>query len=265
MIVEFKNFEDATTSKIDLYAPEIVFVLAGQISLYMNNKTEVILNRGEFALIPVGLGLSYSTADDTTLMIVRLTGDIPECHVFRIDKILNDIKNVHNEIYALKVNRQMQYFINGLQSTIDDGLRCKIYLRTEISRMLFLLHAYYPYEEYVKFFSSIASMDMAFSGFVRLNHLKYHTVAEFARAMNMSAGQFAQRFHKVFGTTPGSWMQHEKAMVIYHDICQSDKPLKEIAYEHDLLYPNFIRYCKKNFGMSANAIRRTLLKGYYDR
>jgi AraC-like DNA-binding protein len=134
-------------------------------------------------------------------------------------------------------------------------------MQLEISRMLYLIHAYYPYEECIKFFSPVATQDVGFSEFVRLNHTKYRTVGEMAAAYNMSVQQFANHFRKVFGEAPREWLQREKAHTIYRDICRSDKSLKEIALEYDFLQSNFIRYCRTKFGASPGSIRARLLGG----
>ncbi len=125
--------------------------------------------------------------------------------------------------------------------------------------MLYLIHAYYPQEDCLKFFSQILSPNVKFSEYVRTNWMNYGNVKEFAAGIHMSPQQFSNRFRKVFGTTPHDWVIQQKAKRIYQDICRSDLPLKEIALKYEFSsQANFFHFCKHVFGNTPGQIRKSL-------
>jgi AraC-like DNA-binding protein len=90
-----------------------------------------------------------------------------------------------------------------------------------------------------------------------MNWLKHGNVTKLAEAMNMTAQQFTKRFNCVFGETPYRWMQQEKARLIYGEICQNSKPLKEIAWDYGFTaYTHFSRFCRTSFNMNPVEIRK---------
>lgn len=263
-IVELKAFGSASVYRAEVHAQEIIFLLKGSLHLTEERKEQDCrLGEGQFVFMPSGSVLTLRLATGSELMVVRMTAEVPECHIFRVNKISE--KSKYTGIYPLTANERMRGFVDGLLSAMRDGLKCSIYLGLEVSRMLFMLHAYYPHEECMRFFAPIASPDVKFSEFVRQNHVKYRTVGELALALKLSPEQFASRFRKVFGEAPREWLQREKAQTIYRDICRSDKPLKEIALEYDFHQSNFIRYCRKKFGASPGVIRSRLRNVERDR
>jgi AraC-like DNA-binding protein len=166
-------------------------------------------------------------------------------------------KKSYEGVYALSANERVLEFIAIVENTLKDGLRCSIYSKMETGILLFMIHAYYPLEECRNFFSSILSPDIKFSEFIKTNYPKYRTVTELANVACMTTQQFSKRFKKVFNASPNKWIQREKAQSIYYDICQSNKPLKEIAMDNDFsMMSNFIRFCRMNFGESPGEMRK---------
>ncbi len=221
------------------------------------------LKRGEFVFLPAGSRLAYEIQRDSTVLIVRITGNVPECPVLRINKTAPRATSFRDPtgMHVLKINKRMRSYVAELMETINDGFLCRHFLQGEANRLLFLLNAYYPEEERVKFFSHILTPDIKFSEFVRMNHMKYRTIGELSEVLCMTSQAFANRFKKVFGMTPHKWMQQEKARHIYLDICRSDMPLKEIAIKYDFpLSSNFFRFCKQTFGESPGNIRKNIHK-----
>jgi len=256
--VELYEFGVDASNTINIHAQELVFVLRGSIEIEIENaERRCVVRSRQFVFIPSGAVVNYRAVDGTTILTCRVLREVPECHIFRVNKMLAD--SVSDEtIHVADFNDRIAHFVEGLAETVADGLTCSIYTQLEVSRALFLIHAYYPYEECLRIFSPVVSHDVRFSEFVRLNYSRYRTVEALAEDMSMSLQQFAKRFRRVFGRSPGSWMQEEKAKDIYRDLCQSGKTLKQIGLEHGFLQPNFIRYCHKNFGMSPGAIRQHL-------
>lgn len=99
--------------------------------------------------------------------------------------------------------------------------------------------------------------DTYFIRFVRENHIRFCTVAEFAGAMNYSYSGFCKRFYKLFGMPAYRWMKEQKAKRVYQEIIRDHKPLKEIGYEYGFSgVSQFWRFCSENFGATPANIRK---------
>ncbi|MDR2912283.1 MAG: AraC family transcriptional regulator [Alistipes sp.] len=241
-------------------AQEIIFVIKGSVHVHLRdgNMSRDLL-KDEFIFMPIGCNVTYTALEDSTLIFFRVSGDVPQCHVFNMERIVQHVDKKYDGIYALSIGKRVRSFLDDFIETYTDGLRCSQFLHLQVSRLLYLIHAYHPLEECTKFFSLIISPDINFSEFVRLNHRKYPSVAEFAAAMNMSNQQFSNQFRRVFGMTPINWMRGEQAKRIYHDICRSDLSFKEISLKYNFsAQANFTRFCHKFFGSSPGDIRLSL-------
>lgn len=259
-IVKIEEFSADQSGSISLGDREIIFITKGSIQITLEDGANSrLLEKGEFIFLPTGSRIACKALEDSAILRVRLVGKLPECHLFRINRVAKSVEQ-YDGIYAMRTNERMERFVEDILRAVADGMKCEMYMQIEVSRMLFIIHAYYSPAECIKMFSHIVSPDVRFSEFVRSNHHKYKTVTQLADAACMTPQQFSNRFRKVFGTTPHKWMSAEKAQLIYRDICQSGKPLKEIAYEHDFsIQSNFIRYCRNTFGMSPGNLRKKMV------
>ena len=264
-VVELFEFPEEKTETVSISRQEILFLIRGSFNIAIDGfiGTGRRLKKGEFVFLPAGSRLVYEAASDSAVLVVRIDSDVPECPVFRMDKTPKQFPFYKDPtaIHALKVNKRIRSFVSELLEFVGDGFLCRHFLQGEANRLLFLLHAYYPEEERMKFFSHVLTPDIKFSEFVRMNHMKYRTIGEISEVLCMTSQAFSSRFKRVFGMTPHQWMLQEKARHIYLDICRSDMPLKEIALKYDFpLSSNFFRFCKQTFGESPGRIRKNLHK-----
>jgi AraC-like DNA-binding protein/quercetin dioxygenase-like cupin family protein len=263
-IVELLEFAQDKVGVAHIFRQELFFMVKGNAHIAMEGLgVGRRLKKGEFVFLPAGARLACEVAKDSTVLIVRIPSDFPECPVFRMNRTADNVTS-HKDptgIYALKMDRRIRSFVAEIIETVNDGFLCRHFLEGEANRVLYLLNAYYSEEERIKFFSHILTPDIKFSEFVRMNHMKYRTIGELSDVLCMTPQAFANRFKKVFGMTPHKWMQQEKSRMIYLDICRSDMPLKEIAIKYDFpLSSNFFRFCKQTFGESPGNIRKSLQK-----
>lgn len=261
-IVEIRRYPQAVAYTVQLTSQEIVFVVKGRIHITMrdNYDMDCLLKENEFVFMPTGSTLECSITDDTDILVVRLTDDMPVCHT-KMFKTSFDTVEKYESIHALQANDRIKHHIEGLISTMNDGLICDLYMQGETHRMLFLIHSYYTSEECARFFAALASPDVKFSEFVRLNYHKYRTVCEMAAVMKMSSQRFVKQFRKVFGLTPREWIQRARSRRIHWDLCQDKKLIKEIADDYGFsTQENFIRYCKQRLGATPAAIRKAAMQ-----
>jgi AraC-like DNA-binding protein len=241
----------------------LVFVVRGRVHVATDlDPAGRTMGEWEFVFAPMGTSLSYRAAAGSAILIVRLTGLVPECHVFRINKIPAPLKEYEQDdrIYTLRAGERMRYDIEGLIAKLGDGFVCRNFLQMEAGRIVYLLHAYHSREECIRFFASVVSPDIEFSEFVRLNWVKHQNAEAMAHAMNMSINKFTRRFRSVFGVTPQHWLSRQKAKAVYREICSGMKPLKEVAITYGFTdRSNFFRYCIHNYGAGPGDIRRSLM------
>ena len=261
--VEVVHIEGMQTEERTFVCNEFFFVLEGSISVTLRDNPSGDIHEGEFAFMPTGDYVQYTTlSQTTTILILRLHDGIHLCCGMSIEQLFYKMSEMEKpqKLVALQANDRLQHFTKGLVDTWKDGLKCGLYLRAEVSRLLTMLSAYYSREELCLFFYPILSPDTAFSEFVRRDWLKYHTVNELSRAMNLTTQQFARRFNAVFKQNPREWMQKEKARLIYEDICMNIMPLKEVSDKYGFTdQANFNRFCKKFFETTPGEIRRNRL------
>lgn len=258
-IIDLNEFDQATSGVRDVYSNEIFFVLSGNIRITTGLRSVSTLLNGDFVFLPVGTTVGYDVPDRAVTLSIRVHEDVPECHVFQINRRVERIESRPDFFYVMKANEKMQEFLTSFLGVYYDGVRCAKYLQMEVSRMIYLIHLYYKPEECWKFFSQIISADTKFSEYVHANWMKYSTVKGFAEGICMTTHQFSNKFKQIFGMPPYEWMTHKKASKIYWDICRCDMPLKQIAIKHDFSsQANFFHFCKSHFGNTPGEIRRSL-------
>jgi AraC-like DNA-binding protein len=246
-------------NRITLPTNEIVFIMEGKIDISCGNYSDREYGKGTLLFLPAGEQLSYQANATSIVLILRLTDNIYLCHNYSIKQLYYRMKEEvkPESLSPLEINARLWHFAEGLIATWKDGLRCKLYLRSEISKLLTMLPVYYSKDELSLFFYPILSPDTTFSEFVRTNWLKYHSIHEFSSALNITTQQFTRRFHSVFGRAPYEWMQQQKARLIYWEIYRTNKPLKEIAADFGFTDPsNFNRFCKSFYETTPGRIRK---------
>jgi AraC-like DNA-binding protein len=258
-VAKLHQFSLNSTGSLTIHTQEVFFVTRGTLLVQVDRYHEMTLTAGDFIFLVGGSTMLCHALEESDGLSVKIHDGVPECHLFQLGKIAGRIHNIYDGIYPLKVNDRMNRFLVSILETYADGLRCRNYLKGESARMLFLLHAYYPQEECLKFFAQIISPDVKFSEFVRNNWRTCNSVKKMADKICMTPQQFTNRFKKIFGTTPYEWMTQQKALGIYHDICRSNMPLKQISESYDFSsQANFFHFCKHVFGRTPGQIRKSL-------
>jgi AraC-like DNA-binding protein len=262
-----KKFHRGESGSFILTSHHIVFVLNGsaECAIAGLSDTTVVVSSGNFIFLPTSTNmLCEALEDDTTVLLIRLSGlvgKLPECPTFRFQRLSGNLDTcpVENRgIYPLKMNRRILYLVKGIVTVQHDGIKCDNFAKHMVALLLTMIQAYYPQEEYMRFYSTITGSDAMFTDQVYERWMTCYTVGELANTFDMNIKQFTRYFNKVFGENPGSWLKKRRMEHIYHDICSSYKPLRQIAEEHCFLMTNFVRYCRNNFGYTPESIRRSL-------
>lgn len=271
-LITLKEYAPNETGQSFLTSHLIIFILDGTVKYSIPESREVTLHAGSFIFFPSTTLITWEVLDKTTVLMFRIggmVGKLPECHTFRFQRFKENtpppadpasLSPAYREgsLYPLVMNERLAYFIEGVKLTERDGLKCSNYAQFLIGQMLTLIQVYYPREEYIRFYSAIASPNVAFADHVYENWLNCRSAGELANALNMTLPQLRLNFLKVFHEAPGAWLQNRRKEYIYYDICSSHKSASQIASEHDFSLSNFNRYCRMNYGHTAAEIREGL-------
>lgn len=261
--IQQKSFSAGKKGTIHANMHNIVFVMEGslRISTYYAHEG-MRVGREDLFFLPLGAKFSYEALESGSLMIFsfdKAVQDIPECHTFRFQRNnkQHDAKPLP-EIYPLQANKRILAFMNCTIATERDGLKCSNYANLLVAQLMVLIQVYYTQGDYTRFYSAILSGDVEFSDFIYNNWKQMSTSRQLADGLHMTERQFIERFRRTFGDTPGSWLQQRKRCSIYQDLCSSIQTLKDVAFDYGFSMPNFVRYCRDNYGQSPGAIRKQL-------
>ena len=259
MLIESMELRSGETKEFTLPSNEIRLITSGRIHSILSGNTHGELRKGNIIFLSEGDRVSFKAYTKSSILIFRLSDNIHLCQNFSIEQLYTEMKGQEKPEtpFPLEINARLWHFAIGVVNGLKDGLRCRIAHRAEISKLLIMLYVYYSKEDLYGFFYSILSPDTLFSDYVQKNHLKYRTISELANSMNMTSLQFTRRFKSAFGVTPHKWMQEEKAQIIYKEITNSTKPLKEIAIEFGFTdQSNFNRFCNTFYKLTPKQIRK---------
>jgi len=257
----------AQTGAVRLTSHHIVFVLGGAMRYTIADAadTTVVVRSNEFIFMPASTNMRWEALEeDSWVLLFRLNdliSSLPECHTFQFQRqscTLNSEAMPPKEIYPLTINARIRSYIDDVLTTEADGLKCGNYARHLVAILLTRIQVYYPQQEYMRFYSTVASIDAVFTDRVYEKWMECDSVRAMADTFSMTQRQFTKRFRKVFGEPPVSWMNERKKEHIYHDICSNHMPLSEVAVKHGFSLTNLVRYCRVNFGATPGAIRKNL-------
>jgi len=251
------------TEDITIVENEIIFFIEGRVRFVYNGLFHHEGINGEFMFLPAGRKYSTITVSDTCLIIFRLNKAINLCENFMIDKLFkqsetrdNSTLQARESLNVLEINPPLQYFLTGINSCINEGVKCRNFFDIKTKELLFLMRAYYTKEQLSDFFYMILSADTIFSEYVRLKWDQFSSIEELAKSMHFTRKQFSTRFVRIFGRNPNRWMMEARAEKVFNDITSTHKQFKQIAadnlFHSDVYFTNF---CKTMLGGTPSQIR----------
>jgi hypothetical protein len=196
--ISLRKFHRGETAQSLLTSHHIIFVLDGAVTCTITGSPDatVVVRSDEFIFLPVSTNMVWEALEDTTVLLVRLdrmVGKLPECGTFRFQRLSGNLKvcQVENPgVYPLQMNERVRYFIRGVVATERDGLKCGNYAGHLVAQLLTLIQVYYPPEEYMRFYSTVASPDVAFTDRVYEKWMACRSVGELANAFGMNQDEF---------------------------------------------------------------------------
>lgn len=235
----------------------IIFTIKGSLRFSFGEHIDNVISEGKIMVLPAGCHLTSTAESDTIIIVIRLLETKQLCDCYTLDMLLHEKDDDFTPgLYYLDINERINVFLSFTDECVGDGLKCIFYLDLKAKELFFLLRAYYPKKELLKFFYLILSRDVSFSDLVLKNHHKARTVQELADLLHYSLSGFQKRFKKVFGVSAYHWMKEERSKSIYHEINSTQKSFKEISEDYGFSSPShFNDFCKSNFGATPGKIR----------
>ena len=260
--IEVKYVNTGEILDLPILTNQVMFLITGKIEYTFNGYPKTELSEGQFIFIPMNYKCDFSFMAPSLVVTFRLHNPVKLCERFFIENLFEP-DNAQTEIYkhsgklnALEMKEQISYFIKGVISNVNDGVRCGYYLEMKIQEFFTLLRYYYDKRVLRGFFSTILSRDISFSEYVKQNRNNFPTVIALAESMCLTEKQFSKRFREVFGGTPYAWMKEGRALRIRHEITTTNKPFKVIALENDFgTVVQFAKFCKKEFEKTPLQLR----------
>lgn len=249
--IEFHELLIGKTEQVMLNHTEIIIVTRGSILISYDHFSEREIKEGKIILLPAGCYFSVRTQT------------FASCCVFRIKEAIRhnlDKKEKPRFVYNLdtiEVNKAIMNTLYLLKENIQQGLDSLEYLKLKTEELLFFIQAFYSEDERFAFYYPLLSGNARFADFVLRNYRSVKTVREFAQLYNCSVSCFDKKFRKTFNSSVYQWMQKKKVSLLYHEIIDTDKPIRQIAAEQNFLsLPQFNDYCKKHFGLPPGKMRK---------
>lgn len=251
---------DGDTGTAFLTSHFIVFVARGA-ARYTIGGERVTVDKDRFFFLPQSANVVWEAVGDTTVLMFRiddLVGKLPECPSFRFQRLAGELP-VEKGFHLLTADERFRPFLEDVTATLQEGFACANYARHLVAVLLARIQFHYTPEEYLRFYSSVASPDVLFSDTVYKRWMDCRTVRQLACELNMTVRRFTPQFHRAFGESPGTWLKKRHREYVYRDICNSTMPLQEIAIKHGVSLTNFVRYCRQNYGSTPKRIRASLM------
>lgn len=157
---------------------------------------------------------------------------------------------------VLPFNVYMRNFVAGLLPGILYAADAEFYAGIKICEFFFLVGMSYSERDRARFFESLDTAEQSFATFIYCNYKRAASVRELATMACYSLSGFEKRFRKIFGQPASQWIARQKALMIYTEICDTQKPFKILSYEYGFSCPShFTRFCRKHLGKAPALIR----------
>ncbi|HCO68070.1 MAG TPA: AraC family transcriptional regulator [Dysgonomonas sp.] len=236
----------------------LLFVLEGELVFSFGKNTDKKVTQGKIALIPSGSQFKSVAKKETKLFVVKVPPNVQLCDRYSLEQLLHESDKDEVDLHFLDINGVMQDYLRMLNACIQEGLKCTLFFELKIKELFYIFRGFYTKDQLYSFFYPLLSNDLTFSDFVHKNYHKVKTVKELAALANYSLSGFVKRFKKVFGVSAYQWMKEQKANLIYHEINNMTKALKEISFEYGFSSPaHFNDFCKAHFGDTPGKIRKS--------
>lgn len=239
----------------------IIFVVEGRITVSYDVSEYHVVNKMEMFFLPPACPYSVKCIEDSQLITCIYRIDRPLCERYSLEELVDFCSDDDTPAYALKIHPSFTPFLYSIKTYLRDKIDCSFFYDLKKDELAHLFFIYYTKRDLALFFYPIIGEEMQFKELVWNNFLLVKSVPELAKIANYSTSGFIKKFQRYFNESPYRWIQRQKAKRILSDICEKEKPLKEIAMDYNFYsYQHFAEFCKVHFGVSPTRIKEKKVK-----
>ena len=252
------NLESEEEMRIESALSQVIFIREGGAICRLDTGREQEVETGNFFFLAAGYVLNIQAMEDAHIICLSIPEDSLSCqdHFFRkLDGSRDEGLSIR--LHCLAANDIINTYIRSLgiyHYNVGAGAE---FIHAKIVELFYILQFFYPEKDLGDFFRSYLTEDNRFKEQVRLHYRKARTVQELASLLYYSYSGFNKRFKKAFGVSAYSWMQRQRARMVYHELDKGCKSLKEICADHGFVsLSHFNEFCHKELGDSPSVIRK---------
>ena len=247
------------TSKENL----LVVIRAGKINAFLDNLDRKEVISDSFFIFPAGDTLYVEVEKDTQLMFIHIENKM---HLYKSLFFSSMQRNIFEKkeegLFSLGTHPVLGDYFKSLEHYIDCNIDSSYFMDAKVTELFYILDTFYPKQQLAALFQPYLTNDYKFKEQVSLNYRKARSVRELAEALHYSYSGFNKRFKKVFNVSAYSWMQQQRAKMVYKELCLSNKTLKEISADYSFVsLSHFNEFCHKELGAAPSWIRKNRAGG----
>ena len=254
-MIERATFTSGHPDKLIYGDDRIIFIRRGVLECALEGFSTQELSAGQAFVLPGGYYLSLEAGRDCSLLMISLR-EWPSS--FPLHSLTgNKGRETEEADMYLHTNRVLEEYLHSLETYLDYGLNLESVMPVKLVELFYIFLRFYPKEQLYGFFHLCLTDERAFRQQVRIHYRKVRNIRQLAEMMNYSYSGFNKRFRRIFGVSAYSWMQEQKAGLIYRELSLGRKSLKEISSDYSFLsLSHFNEFCHKELGASPSVIRR---------
>ena len=238
----------------------LVVVFQGAIEVIPDTHRDPVLVRNSFFAIVAGSESKLLALSFSILIVVNLKDVWQICPSLSFEKLFEKLQydDVRRdlELVLLPINEPIRLALESYCYSTKAGLKCNNYKNLKREEILYIIRGFYSKTELLDLLMLFVGVDTAFRTFIHRNFKTTWSVDQIAALANMTKDGFIKKFKRIFGRTPGSWLTLQRIKLINYDLTNTNKALKEIAFDYGFSQVcSFSTFCKRNMKQTPSQIR----------
>jgi AraC-like DNA-binding protein len=239
----------------------LAFLTKGEIELSINDCSTKTVRKNEFFIIPNTVFNVFAVKDSSLLCVYLKTFLNSEEFCSHIRNIIfTDLSQTDSrEPVVLTMNDLLKETVSFFLKQSENCAFCNYYYTLILRQIIVMIFIFYQKDKVTRLFAFANkgnSLNNDFESKVLKYRNKVFTVNELASLQNMGIYTFRNNFIRNFGIPPKQWIINERKKLIYRELTEGNKTIREIA---DLAgFPSEIslyKFVRKYFNKTVNNIK----------
>ena len=228
----------------------IVFILSGTVEVSCDEILNRVFVEGEILFFAQASTVTGSTLTDVEFLVFTfISPTITLCEKYTLHAYVSGHPKIQYSFRSLACRGLLKGFLELMKSYLGAGVSCGHLHELKQRELFILLRATYTKRELAEFFYPIIGADFNFKAAIFEKYKLGYTIAEFARELALSSGQFVRKFNREFGMSYYQWVLKQKANHIKHRLALDTTTISDVINEFNFSSPShFTQFCKVQFG-----------------